>query len=64
MTNYSETKEINEILQKVETDLTELVGRLQAQRFIGLFSAYITIHNPTATRNIWQEIYDAGRNSK
>jgi hypothetical protein len=64
MTDYTQTKEINDILQTVEEELIQIVGKFQAQRFIGIFSDFMSLKNPTQPRNIWQEVYDAGRKSK
>lgn len=54
---YVGIKEVDVLLHEIENRLTEIVGRFQAQRMIGMYSDF-------NSRNIWLEIYSMGLNAK
>ena len=56
MIHYVEDEELNKILNDAENLLTESIGRLQAQKFIGLFN-----EEPL---NLFQKCYNLGLEKK
>jgi hypothetical protein len=60
MIDYTKTPEVNQILQRAEDLLTEIIGRYNAQRYIAIFTELQT-HPSQEPLNLWQAIYDAGK---
>ena len=56
MTQYVDEKDVNDLLNEAEKILTEIVGRYQAQRMIGLF-----LDLDMKGFNLYQKIYDKGK---
>lgn len=55
-TYYVENEELNKLLNDIEKQLMESIGRLQARQFIGLFN-----EEPL---NLFQKIFELGKKSE
>jgi hypothetical protein len=68
MTDYTTNPEVNKLLNDIEVQFTQMVGRSNAQRMIGIFSNYNEVGGLVKglkePRNIWDEIFELGKKAK
>lgn len=61
-TLFTGIPEVDKLLSEIEDELTEILGRYNAQRSLGIFAELQTLKH-RENRNVWLEVYNLGKQS-